>query len=122
MGIDDRDEAFVDLTDKRVFLSGPMSGLPDYNRDAFIEAERKCYEAGASFVFNPAVHWGHSDKPREWYMRRDLNWLTVSGSNDSPAFGVMVQLEGWAGSDGARIEHQVAQACGIPCASVLEVG
>ena len=115
-------KAYVDLTDKRVFLSGPMSGLPDYNRDAFVAAESKCYGAGASFVFNPATHWGHSDQPREWYMRHDINWLTVSGIGGVPAFNIVVQLSGWGGSDGARIEAEVARACGIPLASIEDVG
>lgn len=99
---------------KRVFLSGPMTGLPDFNREGFAEARRACEAMGATVVFNPREAWGHTDKDRSWYMRRDLHRLTLS-DGDEPMFDLVVQLDGWEHSNGAWCESRVAEECGIPC-------
>lgn len=104
----------ADLKGMNVYLSGPMTGMLDNNRDAFAEAKRACEEAGAEFVFNPCEAWGHTDRPASWYMAHDLHRLTEC-VGDKALFDMLVQLEGWEDSDGARAEHAVAKACGISC-------
>ena len=37
---------------KRIYLSGPMTNIPDLNRSAFFEAEKRL-TAGGNFVINP---------------------------------------------------------------------
>ncbi len=110
----------------RIFLSGPMTGLPDLNRDAFAEAEAWCMAHGADFCFNPTTAWGHSDRPREWYVLRDLHRLTEPGDGAGPLFTLVVRLPGWERSDGAWRESTVADDCGIACVDFetlrLEVG
>ena len=50
----------------RVFISGPMTGYPDYNRSTFDKAEEVLKAYGAA-VFNPAWlmfdcdYWDHDD-------------------------------------------------------------
>lgn len=107
------------LKDKNVFLSGPITGHDSYMED-FAAAKRVCEEAGAAFVFNPATAWGHSDRPGEWYMLRDLHRLTECAGND-PVFDVVVQLPDWQESRGAMTEWVVATACGIPLVPIAEV-
>lgn len=109
-----------DLTGKRVYLSGPMSGILDNNAPAFAEAKRRCLDAGAAMVFNPATAWGHTDRPASWYMRHDLHRLTKS-DGERPLFDAVVLLDGWQNSEGATLEYQVARACGIALVNLREV-
>lgn len=110
-----------DLTDKRVYLSGPMTGIIDHNAPAFADAERRCRDAGAAMVFNPATAWGHSDRHPSWYMRHDLNRLTLT-EGERPLFDCVVLLDGWYASEGATLEYQVAKASGIALVNLREVG
>lgn len=110
-----------DLTDKRVYLSGPMTGIIDHNAPAFADAERRCRDAGAAMVFNPATAWGHSDRPSSWYMRNDLHRLTLT-EGEWPLFDAIVMLDGWHVSEGSTLEYQVARASGIALVNLREVG
>lgn len=110
-----------DLNGKRVYLSGPMTGIPDLNVPAFAEAAEACHEAGAVVVFNPTTAWGQLDRPLSWYMRNDLHRLAQS-DGDGPYFDAIVMLPGWYASDGATLEYQVARACGIAILNLREVG
>lgn len=110
-----------DMTGKRVYLSGPMTGIIDHNGPAFADVERRCMDAGALMVFNPATAWGHNDRPTSWYMRADLHRLTLS-DGERPLFDAVVLLDGWHHSEGATLEYQVARACGIALVNLREVG
>ena len=119
----------ADVKGKWVFLSGPMTGYPDWNREAFARAEEALYAAGAEWVFNPA-----QDAPRsgfdpyghEYWMACALHELTTlpqhrGDSGFSPVYDMLVQLPGWEGSGGAMDEFSVALAIGIECADLSEV-
>nr|WP_031942667.1 DUF4406 domain-containing protein [Sulfobacillus thermotolerans]AEP14300.1 putative bacteriophage-related protein [Sulfobacillus thermotolerans] len=88
----------------RWYLSGPMTGLPDYNRAAFHAAAARIRAAGHE-VLNPAelcppgISW-------EEAMAIDLAALDT-------AEGV-ITLPGWERSRGARIEVQRARQQGLP--------
>ena len=120
------------LDGMRVFLSGPMSGVDDLNRPAFAEAKRVCEAAGAEFVFDPTHAWGHSDRPREWYMLRDIHRLSgkpeydnvlanYGYTKDQVAYTGCPRLDGWHLSNGAWRESTVADECGIPCYELDDV-
>lgn len=87
----------------RWYLSGPMSGLPDFNRPAFREAARRLRDAGAE-VLNPVelcppgLSWDEA-------MAIDLAALETAG-------GVIV-LPGWEQSRGARREVAFAELRGM---------
>ena len=92
----------VSLIGSTVYLSGPMSGLPDFNRPAFFAAEDALLASGAVKVFNPARHppglsW-------EEYMRRDLDWLRVCLKTDRP---ILARLPDWWRSRGATVENDL---------------
>ena len=97
----------------RLYLAGPMSGLPDFNFPAFIDAARKLREQGHD-VFNPAEEDIKRDgfdprhdepKPFIHYMRHDLPAvLSCDG---------VATLPGWESSKGARLEVHVARECGL---------
>ncbi len=89
---------------KKVFISGPMTGYPDFNRPAFMEAETNLKAAGFS-VFNPAwlkVDGGFTDQD---LMAIDL--AALSRCN------YIYQLEGWQNSKGASAEWMAAIWSGI---------
>ena len=88
----------------RVYIAGPMTGLPDYNYPAFFEAEGKIADTGAD-VFNPARHGIDPQKTHEEYMREALLDLCCCDA--------MVLLPGWENSQGALVEIVAAKAMGV---------
>ena len=113
----------MNLAGKNVFLSGPMTGLKHNNVDDFAKAHAIVRELGAKHVYNPAYMWlsqplAMDDRTtHEEYMRRCVYELTrpAFGEVNCPYYGAVVLLDGWCDSPGANLEHEVAQACGIPC-------
>ena len=102
----------MDFKRKNVFLSGAVTGMPNYNRDAFEKAEMHAYANGASYVYNPLslAPIGNEDyMTHEQYMLRTIHKLT----NLSRPFDLLMLLQGWEKSAGACIERDVAIACGI---------
>jgi Domain of unknown function (DUF4406)/Domain of unknown function (DUF6378) len=94
------------LNKEIVYISGPMTGIPDHNFPAFTAAAKKLREEGFH-VFNPAENDnGSKDKSWEWYMSIDL-------ANVCKADKVMV-LPGWRKSRGATKEVDVALTVGVP--------
>lgn len=88
----------------KIYLSGPMTGIPDHNRPAFEVAAGKLRAAGYE-VFNPGEH-DLGEASWEDYLRRDLRVvLDVDG---------VALLPGWFSSRGARLEVHVARALSVP--------
>jgi hypothetical protein len=88
----------------RWYVAGPMSGLPESNYPAFLDAARRLREVGYLIecpAENPAPPCG------TWlgYMRMSLRQISrVDG---------MVMLPGWIWSRGARIEWLLAVLLGL---------
>lgn len=91
---------------KRIYLSGPMSGLPDHNYPAFNEVEKVLTSYGWEVV-NPASNFnGATDRHRADYMRLDFTHVL--------SVDTLFVLPGWEKSRGARVEVLMAQELGIP--------
>jgi len=92
---------------QRVYVSGPMTGYPDYNGNAFAAAATAL--APYYTVVNPAEDL---DPDRAWAdaLRADLQQLLTCDG--------VATLSGWYGSRGARLEVHVAEALGMPVAPV----
>ena len=88
----------------RLYIAGPMTGLPDYNFPAFNDAAEKLRAVGYD-VANPADH-GQGMRPWKWYMRRALKALL-----DCDAVAL---LPGYTNSKGATLETEVAEALEMP--------
>jgi hypothetical protein len=111
---------------ERVYLSGPMEGVENLNREGFREAERALYAMGAAFVFNPCERWRLPNGqlpnlPREEFMRRDLNLLTTKTEREGGGFSLIALLDGWGTSRGAKVELSVARAIGIAALTMEEL-
>jgi hypothetical protein len=99
-------EAYKNGQRFHVYLSGPMTGLPDYNRPAF-DAVAAELRAQGKTVFNPA-EVGERDviRSRSWYMRKDIDALLRCDS--------VHVLQGWEKSEGARLEIEIARQLELP--------
>ena len=89
-----------------LYLSGPMSGYPDYNFPAFETAARALRELGHVIV---SPHEGENSLKEGWewadYLKRDLQMLVSCRG--------IVLMQGWHKSRGARLELHVALELGF---------
>ena len=95
---------------KRIYIAGPMTGLPEHNFPAFHTAADRLRQAGWDVV-NPAENFGgRRDLPRASYIRADVALLIECHA--------MALLPGWAESRGAKLEYLLARELGIPVIDV----
>ena len=99
-----RDRNFSAL---KIYIAGPMTGLPEFNYPAFRRASLRLRELGFQvldpselFPENPGSH------PWQYYMRGSLRGLLQCDA--------ILLLNGWDHSRGARLEHSVAQTLEMP--------
>lgn len=118
-------DRMIDVKDKDIFLSGPMSGIENNNVAAFCDAQATLYQMGASYVYNPAMEWiGRrcpKDRPHEYWMIGCMHELTAYDNDRVPRYDMVVVLEGSGDSIGALTERSVARACGIPVYEFADV-
>lgn len=87
-----------------IYLSGPMTGYPEYNFPAFRAAEERWRDAGWE-VLNPIYNFnGDTSLTREEYMRLDIVHVCQASA--------IAMLKGWPASQGANVELIVARAVG----------
>lgn len=93
------------MSQHTIYISGPMTGLPEFNKPAFFAAE-EALQAMGFVVVNPARN-GLPDTA-EWHqhMRADIKMLM-----DCTA---VAMLDGWWLSRGARLEQDIAKRLGMP--------
>lgn len=104
----------------KIYLAGPMSGVPNLNHDSFFEAAEALEEGGWE-VFNPAevdvdlygsveATIKRMEDDRQSFLRTalgcDLEWICEEAD-------AIAMLPGWEKSLGARAEHAVAVALGL---------
>lgn len=103
----------------KIYIAGPMTGLPSWNFPAFFKAEAELEALGHEAV-NPAHNDGATvqealesagspdapNNPWRWYMRRDLPHVLEVDA--------LCVLPGWQKSKGASLEVHVAKAIGLP--------
>lgn len=96
----------------KLYIAGPMSGLPDFNYPAFFAARDRLAAAGYEPV-NPARDWDGPASPK-WtdYMRRGIRDVTTADG--------LAMLPGWQRSVGATEERRIAEMLGIPVKSLDE--
>jgi len=115
------------MTKLKYYISGPISGYPDGNKDSFYTTHKKLEEisirtgvnlqivnphdldlvAAPPVDLNPDAHW-------IWCMRRDIKALC-----DCDA---VVLLPGWELSRGARMEVWTAHKFGMPFFRIFDNG
>ncbi|MGE0371903.1 MAG: DUF4406 domain-containing protein [Gammaproteobacteria bacterium] len=98
-----------------LYLSGPMTGRPDFNHEEFTAYATDLRNAGHVVISPHENFGGETGLGRTEYLRHDL--LTILGTRPD---GIAVMPDWWD-SDGAVLEVRVAKAVGIPiyCAHCL---
>jgi hypothetical protein len=91
------------LTTDRIYISGPMSGMPNWNFDLFNKVDALLREQGYEHIFNPATLEGEE---HDWVkcMKRDISIMCQNDVN------AVVLLDGWTESKGATMEIYMARA------------
>lgn len=89
----------------RCYISGPMTGIADFNYPAFNEAEVALRALGWDVV-NPTHNFhGETGRPRRDYMRADIKHVL--------GVDTVFLLPGWEASEGSRLEVLIAQELGL---------
>lgn len=89
----------------KVYISGPMTGYPEYNRPAFAEAAQAIKARG----------WEPANPARDIIVKGEAAWDTYMRY----AITLMMQCDGiymldnWQYSRGATIEYQLAMSLGF---------
>lgn len=98
----------------RLYIAGPMTGLPDFNYPAFFKAADRLRGAGFEPI-NPA-------RKREGVPHQGATWLDYMRHSlrDIADCDGIAMLPGWEGSRGAAIEVRLAYDLGLPARYVDE--
>jgi hypothetical protein len=95
----------------KIYISGPISGMPDGNVPAFIQARAALrslrYQVRIPFD-NKLTH----DHTWEQHMRADIKMLMDCNA--------VCMLPGWENSRGANIERQLAVSLGMQVKTLAE--
>jgi hypothetical protein len=86
----------------KVYLAGPMTGLPHGNFPAFNAAAQNLRGKGY-VVFNPAEVEDVMNKTYKECLKIDVDWIFEEAE-------AIAMLPGWETSNGARAEHALAVA------------
>ncbi|MEG0015759.1 MAG: DUF4406 domain-containing protein [Gordonibacter sp.] len=108
-----------------VFLSGPVSGLPDNNRAAFSDAaDRIAAQTGVRGNIYVPTESVSANTTHEEAMSECLLELVGGQFQDwnlHAPYECLAQLPGWSDSPGALIEAAVALSIGVPVMSLDEL-
>lgn len=91
---------------KRIYISGPVTGHANNNRDAFRKAAEELADRGYATCNPVALTERLEGEPtHEQAMKHCIHWLTDCDG--------IALLPGWRESAGALLEHTVAYECGL---------
>lgn len=97
---------------QRIYLAGPMTGLPEFNYPAFHAEAARLRQLGYH-VENPAENNAPADAPWSSYLRLALAQLITCDS--------IAMLPGWDKSKGARLEYHVASELGMQVLTASQI-
>lgn len=96
----------------KLYIAGPMTGLPDYNYGAFAEAEEQLKAAGYEVV-SPVKEGDREirdSQPYDFFLNRGLSDITHCQG--------IALLDGWCRSSGAKVEMKLAIDLNMPVARI----
>lgn len=96
----------------KIYIAGPMTGIPNFNYPAFIEAS-KILRCHGFDVLSPTEHTADeppesytAEHPYPYYLRRSLQMML--------GCDVIVMLPQWFMSRGAVLENHIAKELDMP--------
>ena len=101
------DISFLELHKQRVYIAGPITGYPGWNKAAFTTMEVKLQSLGHDTINpnNSNCVAGPFDRYTDWLRRDIIFMLSVT---------VVVFLPGWRESRGSKMEFAIAKGLGLP--------
>lgn len=92
----------------KFYVSGPISGYPNKNREAFARASEALRKLGHTVLSPFELDLVEPCDPRDWdaNMRRDIKYI--------PGAEGYLMLKGWEQSRGAQLEVVIASGLNIP--------
>lgn len=97
----------------KIYIAGPMTGLPDYNYPVFNAAAAALRELG-HHVENPAENPEPHCKSWQGYMRMAVGQLVQCDT--------LALLPGWETSKGASLEYRLAHDLGLTVTLAWDLG
>lgn len=97
----------------RLYLIGPITGKPEDNRRAFENARKTLEDNG----YQVDIPHDYTNIGEDWQfcMRRSITAMLGINHKGVAHYDGVAMLMGWRRSKGAKIEHDLAEALGIPC-------
>lgn len=95
----------------KLYVAGPMTGLPDFNYPLFHRTAARLREEGF-FVENPAEHCLPPGTDWKGFLAHGISRLVHCDG--------VATLSGWERSKGARLEVDIAVRLGMPVRVVAE--
>lgn len=96
------------MTQKIIYIAGPMTGLPEFNYPAFNRAASQLRALGHT-VLNPVdvekLNPVETPQAWDWYMRHAIRMVVAADA--------IALLPGWEASRGAQLEHTIGTALGL---------
>ena len=89
-----------------LYLSGPMTGMPDLNRPLFNKITKLLRTKGYSVVNPPELDYNEPQRSWEGCLRRDIKWLLKCKA--------IAKLPGCAKSKGASLEIYIGKSLKFP--------
>lgn len=111
----------------KIYIAGPMTGLPEFNYPAFHRAAAALRAAGYE-VFNPAEmdQYGWAEVDGEWLMPGGVKPAYAdylrAGIRALIDCDTVCLLEGWPESRGAVLEHDIAMLLGLDFTYLSRIG
>jgi hypothetical protein len=96
----------------KLYLSGPMTGVENFNHELFNKVAAEFRMVGFEVCSPSEFFDGDTSREREEYMREAFKYLLEADT--------VVILPGWEQSKGARIEITVAQELGLNLVEYVE--
>lgn len=85
------------------YISGPMTGIENFNFPAFYVAERMLVNRGEK-CFNPACHSIECGFEYKDFLKLDIQAILLCDK--------IYMLKGWESSKGAKLEKDIAESIG----------
>lgn len=96
-----------------VYLSGPMTGLPNNNKEAF-NKYAVYYRSQGFNIKNPAEFPENNTQSYNDWLKRDIEILMTECN-------AIMMMPGWEASNGAKVEKHVAESLGYQILDACEI-
>jgi len=104
-----KEQILEKFAEKKIYVSGPITGIPEDNYPNFVAAAQSLYELGYRKIVVPHdLFRDHDPKALQWsdYMRGCIKEMM-----DCEA---LITIPGWEESNGAKLEVYICNALNIP--------